>query len=122
MHFLNKRLKAFKFALSGITQAFKQETHLKMMGLAGLLVIYFAWICGITKYEWLAVLCCITMVVCLELVNSSIEKLCDRLLPGPDPKVKYIKDVAAGAVLIASIFSVIAGVVIFLPYALARFY
>jgi diacylglycerol kinase (ATP) len=121
MQFLNKRLNAFKYATSGLTQAFKQETHLKIMAVAGLLVIGLAWICGITKYEWLAVLCCITMVVCLELFNSAIEKLCDWLLPGPDPKVKYIKDVAAGAVLMASIFSVIVGTVIFLPYALTWF-
>ncbi|MES2680178.1 MAG: diacylglycerol kinase family protein [Bacteroidota bacterium] len=121
MQFLKNRVNAFGYALSGLVQAFKQETHLKIMGGVGLLVVGLARYCGLTKHEWLAVLGCIALVICLELLNSAIEKLCDRLLPDIDPKVKYIKDVAAGAVLVASIFSLITGILIFLPYALALF-
>ena len=62
------------------------------------------------------VLTCITIVICLELVNSALERLCDRLIPEKDLKVKYVKDVAAGAVLVASIFSIIIGLMVFLPY------
>ncbi len=57
-------------------------------------------------------------VICLEMVNTAIEKTVDLVTSEYHPYAKIAKDVAAGAVLIAAIFSVIIGGIIFLPYLL----
>ena len=51
----------------------------------------------------------------LELVNSSIEALCDFVQPHDHPAMKRTKDLAAGAVLMASVFAVAAAIVLFYP-------
>jgi diacylglycerol kinase (ATP) len=55
-------------------------------------------------------------VLSLEGINTSIERLCDEIEPNLNSKIRIIKDVSAGAVLISSIISAIIGMVIFFPY------
>jgi diacylglycerol kinase len=50
-----------------------------------------------------------------ELINSAIEMLCDYVQPERHASIKIVKDLAAGAVLLAAIGSVIIGGVVFLP-------
>jgi diacylglycerol kinase len=50
------------------------------------------------------------------MLNSALEKLCDLVMPEQHVKIKYIKDVAAGAVLIACVFAVIVAILVFYPY------
>jgi diacylglycerol kinase len=49
------------------------------------------------------------------MINTAIEKLCDLVTTDFDPRIKIIKDVAAGAVLMASVFSLLVGLIIFIP-------
>ena len=118
MSYLKQRIRAFGFAFSGIINALKNETHLQLQLLIALFVIVLAFFFSITKFEWLILLSCISLVLALEMLNSAIEKLCDVYTKEQDPRIKYIKDVCAGAVLIAAIFSLIIGLIIFLPYVL----
>ncbi len=67
----------------------------------------------------MAVLLCSGSVLCLEMLNSALEKLADIVEPAFHPQIKIVKDVAAGAVLLASIMSAIIGTIIFLPEILA---
>lgn len=69
----------------------------------------------ISIIQWLCVLLCIGMVICLEIMNTAIEKLCNLINPTYHPTIKIIKDVAAAAVLLAAIISVAVACVIFLP-------
>ena len=50
-----------------------------------------------------------------EMMNHAIEKLCDKVNPEWDDKIKIIKDVSAGMVLICSIFAATTGLIIFIP-------
>jgi len=65
--------------------------------------------------EWIVVLLCICAVLGLEMINSALEHLCNLVQRDYHPLVKKIKDVSAGAVLIASIISVVIGFIIFIP-------
>lgn len=65
------------------------------------------------------VLFCIALVTGLEMVNTALERVCAMLSTEYHPMIKIIKDVAAGAVWWASIFCIIIGVIIFLPYLVA---
>lgn len=58
----------------------------------------------------------ITIVLVVELLNSQIEKFLDIIQPNFDDRVKIIKDISAGAVLISIIGAVIIGILIFYPY------
>ena len=57
-------------------------------------------------------------VICLEMVNTAIEKTVDLVTDDYHIYAKIAKNVAAGAVLMAAIFSVIIGGIIFFPYLL----
>jgi diacylglycerol kinase (ATP) len=61
------------------------------------------------------------VVLGLEGINTAIEVLADKLHPGFDPEIGKVKDVAAGAVLIASIVAAIIGFIIFAPKFLILF-
>lgn len=116
MSYFRDRIKAFGYAFSGIYQSFRQETHLMLHAISTIFVIGLGFFFEITKTEWVIILLSITLVILSEMFNSALEKLCDFVMPEKHPKIKYIKDVSAGAVLIACVFALIAGLIIFLPY------
>src|SRR5690625_4668325 len=77
-------------------------------------------ICGsiylkLTPFEWLFVVMSIFLVLMAELINSNIERMIDYIKPEYHPQAKIIKDIAAGTVLLAAIFSIIVGLIIFIP-------
>ncbi|MCC6372729.1 MAG: diacylglycerol kinase family protein [Bacteroidia bacterium] len=114
--FLSNRAKAFAHAFSGLWQAFKHETHLKIHVLAAIVAVSAGFYFSVTHYEWLALCLCMALVISLELINSAVERLCNKLVPQQNQHVKYIKDVAAAAVLVAAIVSVVVALIVFLPY------
>jgi len=109
-------LKSFGFAIQGIIHLLKNERNFKIQFGVFILVLVFSYFLEISKKELIIVLFCSMTVLSLEGINTSIEKLCDENQPQFNLNIKIIKDVAAGAVLIASIFSAIIGLIVFLPY------
>jgi diacylglycerol kinase len=61
----------------------------------------------------------IMAVLVLELVNTALERAMDVVQPDIHPTVKIVKDVMASAVLLGAVFSVLIGVLIFLPHIAA---
>lgn len=118
MNEIKKRLNAFQYAISGLLQALKNETHFRIQVIIGMVVIINGFYCSISKTEWLVCLLLIGLVSSLELINSAIEKLCDLYSTEQNIKIKYIKDISAAAVLIVSILAAICGIIIFAPYLL----
>lgn len=110
-----------QYALQGWVAFFSKEKHGQIQALVAVLVITGGFYFSISKTEWLVVLGCIGMVLSLEMVNTAIEKLADQTHPGHHPQIGLVKDVSAGAVLWASLISVIIGAVIFLPLVIAKF-
>jgi undecaprenol kinase/diacylglycerol kinase (ATP) len=110
-----KLFRAFGFAFDGLKFCFTSETnfriHISCATTALLLAIAFK----ITAAEWLAVIFCIAFVIVLEMANTAIEKLCDVVQKEFHPGIKKVKDIAAGAVLLAAVCSLITGTIIFLP-------
>ena len=109
------RLKSFVFAWAGIIRFFRTE-HNAQIHLAATIVVsglclYFK----TTKSETLAIVFVIGLVWITEMINTSIEKAMDFVSPQRDLRIKTIKDLSAGAVLVAAIVSVIVGGIIFIP-------
>ena len=64
----------------------------------------------------LAILLCIGFVIVVEILNTCIEKLCDLYSTERNEKIKYIKDLAAGGVLFASLIALAVGILIFVHH------
>jgi diacylglycerol kinase len=109
--FLNR----LKYALHGWGYFFRKEANGQIQVVIAIMVIIAGFVFGISFIEWLVVLLCIGWVLGLEMVNTAIETLANRLHPESHPEIKVVKDVAAGAVLWAVAMSVIVGGVIFIP-------
>ncbi|MFT4154264.1 diacylglycerol kinase family protein [Parafilimonas sp.] len=107
--------KTFTTALNGICYFFKTERNGKIQAVVALFTILAACALHISAIEWVLVLFCIASVIALEMVNTALEHLCNHVHEDYHPSIKIIKDVAAGAVLFASIISVITGLIIFIP-------
>lgn len=112
-------LTACRNALAGIWYAIKSERNLQIHGIIACGVVLFGLVWRITLLEWSILIICIGLVIGLELMNTAIEAVVD-LSVGTQyhPLAKIAKDVAAGAVIVATICSVIIGALIFIPYIL----
>lgn len=115
------RLKSFKVAFEGIKTLFCNEInfriHIVVMSIAITLCLAFE----VSAYEWIAVLILIGSVLGAEAFNTCIEYICNFISPEYHVMIKKIKDIAAAAVLMASIIAVIVGCIIFIPYIKALF-
>lgn len=101
-------------AIHGIKNAWLGR-NFKIQIFAAFLVIIFGLLFQISLTEWCIILILCALVLGLEIINTSIERLCDLISIEYNPIIKEIKDLAAGAVLIVSVISVIIGFLIFLP-------
>ncbi|HKC34758.1 MAG TPA: diacylglycerol kinase family protein [Chitinophagaceae bacterium] len=112
---MKKFFYAVLFALQGIKQFFSRDRNGKIQIVMGITAIILGFTASISSLQWLLVLFCIGLVISLEMINSAIERYCDLVTTDFHPGIKVIKDVAAGAVLVASIMSLIIGLIIFIP-------
>lgn len=115
MNTLKKFFKGFTYAFSGIKYFFLHERNGKVQLVIALLTIVAGFLLKLTSTEWIMALFCIALVLGLEMVNSALENLCNVVQEDFHLKIKIIKDIAAGAVLWASLISAIIGAIIFLP-------
>ena len=112
---MKRLLKSFGFAWQGIKAVFTSEPNMKIHAAVAILVLIFGFIFSISSTEWIAIVICIGLVFSAEMFNTAFETLVDKVSPSKDPLAGKTKDVAAGAVFIAAIISVVVGVIIFLP-------
>ena len=113
---LKKRIISFRNAWKGIQSGFKTELHFRFHVFAAFIAIASALFFNITRIEWMMVLLCIAAVLSSELINTSVERICDRITKDRDPLIGNAKDLAAGSVLIISAAALIIGAIIFAPY------
>lgn len=106
--------KSFLFAFKGFKWAL-EERNFRIHLFISFIVILAGFAFTISPLEWIAVLCCMTAVITLEIINTSIEKTIDLLHPERHPEAGKIKDLSAASVLLAAMLSVIIGSIIFLP-------
>jgi diacylglycerol kinase len=115
-------LQSFGYAMAGLIKAFLLENNMKIHVLAAIVsVVLGVWL-HISFLEWAMIVICIAMVISFELMNTAVEKICDRISKDIHPLTKFIKDVSAAAVLVVSIASLAAGLLIFIPKLLHQIY
>lgn len=114
-------LRSFSYAFAGIATALRAERNMRFHFFSSIVVLLFAYYFSITKTEWLFILVLIGGMFALEMVNTAIERVVDLVTDEYHFLAKQAKDLAAGAVLVFAILSVVIGIVIFLPYILELF-
>jgi len=107
--------KTFSTAFNGLGYFFKTERNGKIQLAVAAFTMLFAFYLQVSATEWIFILLCIAAVIGLEMMNSALEHLCNHVHEAYHPSIKIIKDVAAGAVLFASIASSVIGLIIFIP-------
>lgn len=109
---------SLSYAIKGI-QIFLEEKHMRVHLVIAVLVIIAGLMFKITITEWLMCLFLIGLVIGFEIINTAIENLVNLVSPDYHPLAGKVKDLAAGAVLLAACIAVIGGVLIFGKYILA---
>lgn len=113
--YLSDRWKSFGNALKGLVAFFKYEVHAKIHLVSAALVVGIALYCGLNKTEWLFILLSIALVFITEMINTSIERTINLIKTEYDPRIRIIKDIAAGFVLVAVVFALSVGAIVILP-------
>ncbi|MCF0109432.1 MAG: diacylglycerol kinase family protein [Erysipelotrichaceae bacterium] len=105
----------FKVAFKGLITAVKDKS-VAIQFVLGILAIVAGVIFGFSIEEFLIVGLCIGLVITTEILNTCIERLCDVVCSEYDERIGKIKDMAAGAVLWASIVSLVIGVILIMKH------
>ncbi|MGM5470189.1 diacylglycerol kinase [Flavobacteriaceae bacterium LMO-SS05] len=113
--FLQNRLKSVGYAFKGAFYLLRTESSIKVQFAIAVLVTLAGFYFDISKTEWLFQIGFIGLVMSIEGINTAVEYLADFIHPEHHQSIGRIKDIAAGAVFIASIAAVIAAIVIYFP-------
>ncbi len=113
---VRKRLNSFKYALSGLKTALKEEPNLKIHMTLGILTFCLGFYFQLTTTEWFIIILAIGLVIGVELTNTAIEEIVDAFTDVIHPSAKRAKDIAAAAVLVISISAAMIGAIVFIPY------
>lgn len=100
------------FAWAGVRHAWQTQANFRVEVVLGGLATLLCWALHVSPAP---VLLCCALVLSLELVNTALEALTDLISPEWHPAAKIAKDAAAGAVLLASVVSVLVGIAVFVP-------
>lgn len=112
---LKKRSKSALYALNGLRVLFLEEHNSRIHIAIVIVVVTGGFLLKISNTEWLVICILIALVFSLEIINSAIENICDYISPQLNEVIKKVKDLAAAAVFVSSVISVICGAIIFLP-------
>ena len=117
--FILNRIRSFRYAAHGIFIMLKYEHNAWVHTLATIVVCSTGFYFRLNNIEWCLVFLAIVAVWTAEALNTALEFLADAASPDFHPMIEKAKDVAAGAVLITSIGSVIIAVLVFYPHFMA---
>ncbi len=118
---IKARLSSFANAFRGLIIYVRQEHNAWIHCMIAILVVIAGILFRITLTEWVVVIFAIGLVLAAEAFNSSIERISDVVQPEKDERIRDVKDISAGAVLLCAITTAVIGVMVFLPRILGLF-
>jgi diacylglycerol kinase (ATP) len=105
-------LRSFRFAWEGLLFCFNTQRHMRIHFAIMFLFLLAAASLRVSALELLMMVTAMALVLITEMINTAIEATVDLTAEGYDPRAKVAKDVAAGAVLLAALYSVIVGITV----------
>lgn len=113
-------VESFRFAFAGLWYALRTQRNTRIhLVIAACAIALGVWL-GLPSTQWPVLALTIGFVLVSEMLNTVAETLVDLVSPGYHPLAKIIKDVTAGAVLLAALISVIVGLLVLGPPLLIR--
>jgi diacylglycerol kinase (ATP) len=104
---------SFTWAFAGVVYAIRTQRNMQLHIAAVAIVLIFGLALSLSRLEFVAVIAAISLVLVAEMFNTAIEAAVDAVITDYHPLVKVAKDVAAGAVLIASVNAVATAYLVF---------
>ena len=117
---IGRFLKSSKFAVEGIFFGLRTERNIQIW--AGVLIanLVVALLLGVSKLEFLLILCATFSIGISEYMNTAVEALADRVTREREEVIKRVKDLAAAATFCASTLTVIVSAIIYIPIILEK--
>lgn len=112
---VRERLNSFKYSFQGLVYFFREEHNARIHLVMAVAALAFSLWLPLSGVEWMLIILCIVLVIGAEVINTSIEKLCNAVHPQFHPLIRQCKDLASAAVLLMAIASAICGCIIFIP-------
>jgi diacylglycerol kinase len=103
-------------AFNGLGLVLRSQDSARIQAIAALAVVVLGVALRVSAPEWCALVLAIALVLTAEALNTSIESAIDVVSPEFHELAGRAKDVAAGAVLIAALGSVVVGLLVFVPH------
>ena len=112
-HEVRSLVKSFRCAARGVALGVRFERNFRIHLCAAAYVAFFAWLGEMDGSDAAILLVCFGLMLCAELLNTAVERLCDAAAPEYNAMIGAVKDVAAGAVLVSAIACALAGMFLF---------
>jgi diacylglycerol kinase (ATP) len=106
-------IESFNYAIEGVVHVLRTQRNLRIHFAVAVVVLVLAAAVGVSKLELIVLLISIAFVLVAEMINTAIESAIDAATTSFDPMAKLAKDIAAGAVLIASVNAVAVAYLVF---------
>lgn len=115
MKLLRERYRSFGYAFRGLNTLVRTQHNARIHLAATVVAIAGGWFLELAVFEWILLTLTIALVCVAEALNTAIEFLADAVTPARHPLIEKSKDIAAGAVLLAAIASVVVGILLVGP-------
>lgn len=93
---------SFNWAFEGIVFVLRTQRNMQVHVVAGVMVLVLSLLLGVSRFELLALVGAVALVLVAEMFNTAIEAAVDAVVTSYHPLAKIAKDVSAGAVLVAA--------------------
>ena len=112
---IRSRTRSFIYAIGGVLRFIRSEHNARIHVVATVAVIVAAVACKVSHAEAIALTFAVGLVWVTEMLNTCVERTLDFITRDIHPQIKFIKDLAAGAVLAASLAALVVGAIVFIP-------
>lgn len=109
-------INSIRYASRGLSYVFRHERNFRIQFFIALLVIGLMIVVQVDRKDMLLLLLIIAAVMILELINTVVEAFVNVVEPKIQSYAQIMKDIMAAAVLLASLFAAVLGILIFWPY------
>jgi diacylglycerol kinase (ATP) len=113
--FFSGRLKSVGFAVKGAYKLITTEHSVMVQFSLAILLVIAGFYFQISREEWMMQTLAFGLVLGVESLNTAVEKIADFIHPEFHPKIGFIKDIAAGAVMFAATAAIVVGLLIYVP-------
>jgi len=109
------RIQSFQYAFYGIWHTLKTQRNAQIHVIVAVIILALGFTLKLALIEWAILALTMGFVIATEMINTAAESAMDVITTDFNPYIKIVKDVAAGAVLIAAITAVVVGLLILGP-------